>query len=618
MGRMRRADRRRSAASCAACRRSQRSQRARADARARPGRRAPRPHPGGAARLPGEPGQSRPARERCRPPPNSQYGVTGTPTFVINGRVVNDTNVWAGIEPLLRGRLSEQDGGWNDKVQVKRLKLSGFKSFVEPAELRIEHGPDRHRRPERLRQIQRARGDPLGDGRKLAQVDARRRHGRRHLRRHRARARRATSPKSRCWSSARRGDAGGDVAIAPSARSRSPAGSSAAPARPIGSTAATSARRTSPCCSPTPRPARIRPALVSQGKISAVIAAKPTERRLMLEEAAGIAGLHVRRKDAEQKLRATEANLIRLDEILADMELRGARAEAAGARRRALPQALRPDPDRRGAADLRPLARGGRGRRGRAKPRPRRPRRRSRGAAEAQRAAAAWQTEAAPALADKRKAAEAARERASALGHQLAALRAERDGVRRRIAELDERRRTLAADRAREEALRRGRRRRDRPARGGAGGDRRPARRGGEPAAARSTSAPSSMRTRPAPPRPRSARPAPSRPPSRPRRGSPQAALDAAAPEARPRRGRGAADRRADGRTRRRCGARRARSQAARAKREQAEAALGRPARRSPPPKPSASRPPPRATPPRARPPRPAPRSPRSSPRRRR
>ena len=46
------------------------------------------------------------------------------------------------------------------------------------------------------------------------------------------------------------------------------------------------------------------PALVSQGKISAVIAAKPTERRLMLEEAAGIAGLHVRRKDAEQKLRA--------------------------------------------------------------------------------------------------------------------------------------------------------------------------------------------------------------------------------------------------------------------------------------------------------------------------
>ncbi|MEC7933821.1 MAG: AAA family ATPase, partial [Pseudomonadota bacterium] len=41
------------------------------------------------------------------------------------------------------------------------------------------------------------------------------------------------------------------------------------------------------------------PALVSQGRIAAVIAARPQERRAMLEEAAGIAGLHVRRKDAE-------------------------------------------------------------------------------------------------------------------------------------------------------------------------------------------------------------------------------------------------------------------------------------------------------------------------------
>ena len=32
-----------------------------------------------------------------------QYGITGTPTFVINGRVITDTNVWSGIEPLLRG-----------------------------------------------------------------------------------------------------------------------------------------------------------------------------------------------------------------------------------------------------------------------------------------------------------------------------------------------------------------------------------------------------------------------------------------------------------------------------------------------------------------------------------
>ncbi|MEL0212526.1 MAG: AAA family ATPase, partial [Novosphingobium sp.] len=62
------------------------------------------------------------------------------------------------------------------------------------------------------------------------------------------------------------------------------------------------------------------PALVSQGRIAAVIAAKPAERRMMLEEAAGIAGLHVRRRDAEQKLRATEANLERLEDMLSGLE----------------------------------------------------------------------------------------------------------------------------------------------------------------------------------------------------------------------------------------------------------------------------------------------------------
>jgi chromosome segregation protein len=66
------------------------------------------------------------------------------------------------------------------------------------------------------------------------------------------------------------------------------------------------------------------PALVSQGRIGAIIAAKPQERRAMLEEAAGIAGLHVRRKDAEQRLRAAEANLARLDDVLQTMETQAA------------------------------------------------------------------------------------------------------------------------------------------------------------------------------------------------------------------------------------------------------------------------------------------------------
>ncbi len=77
------------------------------------------------------------------------------------------------------------------------------------------------------------------------------------------------------------------------------------------------------------------PALVSQGRIGSIIAAKPQERRQMLEEAAGISGLHVRRKDAEQKLRAAETNLTRLAALLADMDAR------AGQLRRQAKQAER-------------------------------------------------------------------------------------------------------------------------------------------------------------------------------------------------------------------------------------------------------------------------------------
>jgi chromosome segregation protein len=62
------------------------------------------------------------------------------------------------------------------------------------------------------------------------------------------------------------------------------------------------------------------PALVSQGRIAAVIAARPAERRAMLEEAAGIAGLHVRRRDAEGKLKQTETNLARLQDLMAGIE----------------------------------------------------------------------------------------------------------------------------------------------------------------------------------------------------------------------------------------------------------------------------------------------------------
>ena len=61
-------------------------------------------------------------------------------------------------------------------------------------------------------------------------------------------------------------------------------------------------------------------ALVSQGRIGSLIAAKPAERRLLLEEASGITGLHARRHEAELRLRAAETNLERLQDVIGTLE----------------------------------------------------------------------------------------------------------------------------------------------------------------------------------------------------------------------------------------------------------------------------------------------------------
>ena len=62
------------------------------------------------------------------------------------------------------------------------------------------------------------------------------------------------------------------------------------------------------------------PALVRQGQISELIAAKPQNRRRILEEAGGVSGLHTRRHEAELRLKAAEANLDRLDDIGKELE----------------------------------------------------------------------------------------------------------------------------------------------------------------------------------------------------------------------------------------------------------------------------------------------------------
>ena len=76
-------------------------------------------------------------------------------------------------------------------------------------------------------------------------------------------------------------------------------------------------------------------AMVSQDRVGALISAKPVERRLLLEEAAGITGLHSRRHEAELRLKAAEANLTRLDDVLTalDGQLQNIKRQARQANR---------------------------------------------------------------------------------------------------------------------------------------------------------------------------------------------------------------------------------------------------------------------------------------------
>ena len=77
------------------------------------------------------------------------------------------------------------------------------------------------------------------------------------------------------------------------------------------------------------------PALVRQGRIGEIVNAAPQERRRMLEDAAGIAGLHSRRHEAELRLKATEANLQRLGDLISEIstQLQALRRQARQAQR---------------------------------------------------------------------------------------------------------------------------------------------------------------------------------------------------------------------------------------------------------------------------------------------
>jgi len=330
-------------------------------------------------------------------------------------------------------------------LRIRRLKLSGFKSFVEPAELRIEPGltgvvgPNGCGKSNLLEAIRWTMGESSPKSLRGGGMDDV------------IFAGTATRPprdfaEVSILVERNSGDEGGSGESEVTRRIERGAGSAyridgqdvrAKDVALLFADAATGAHS---------------PALVSQGRIGAVISAKPVERRQLLEEAAGISGLHARRKDAEQKLRAAEANLTRLGEILGDQEQRAAqlrRQARAAERYRKLTDQIRGVEARLLHARWLEAERATEAATAEARA----------AAEEVERIAQAITTaqaaheKANAELAARRNSLTDLREHGHELAHQLATARARRDTVARRLIELERLQTSLATDIQREEAL---------------------------------------------------------------------------------------------------------------------------------------------------------------------
>ena len=188
------------------------------------------------------------------------------------------------------------------------------------------------------------------------------------------------------------------------------------------------------------------PALVSQGKIAQVIAAKPEDRRKMLEEAAGISGLHVRRKDAESKLRSTEANLARLEDLMAglDSQMATLKRQAKQAERyKDLSEQITVAEARLLFARWRDAAHAAKEARAAAET----AEAQVAAAQQASKAAQAQQAEAAARLAEARDELADRRDDASAHGHRMASLSEKLEAAEARLADLDRQKARLEEDR---------------------------------------------------------------------------------------------------------------------------------------------------------------------------
>jgi len=319
-------------------------------------------------------------------------------------------------------------------MQISRLKLSGFKSFVEPAELRIEPGltgvvgPNGCGKSNLLEAIRWVMGETSAKSMRSGGMEDV------------IFAGTSTRPE-RAFAEVvlhAQDDAGEELVV--TRRIERGAGSAYrvngadVRAKDVALTfadAATGAHS---------------PALVSQGKIAQVIAAKPAQRRQMLEEAAGIAGLHVRRKDAESKLRSTEANLARLEDLMAglDSQMASLRRQAKQAERYTkLTEQINSHEARLLFARWREAAQAANEAREAAQAAEKR-------VAEAQKAAQAAQKEQAQIAIELSAAREELTDRrddASAHGHRMAALSEKLEAAQTRLADLKRQRERLEQDR---------------------------------------------------------------------------------------------------------------------------------------------------------------------------
>ncbi|WP_199503493.1 chromosome segregation SMC family protein [Qipengyuania sp. YIM B01966] len=325
-------------------------------------------------------------------------------------------------------------------MQLKRLKLSGFKSFVEPAELRIEPGltgvvgPNGCGKSNLLEAIRWVMGENSPKSMRSGGMEDV------------IFAGTETRPPRDFAEVVLQGDGDDGEPLEVVRRIERGAGSAYrvngrdVRAKDVALTfadAATGAHS---------------PALVSQGKIAQVIAAKPAERRAMLEEAAGIAGLHVRRRDAEGKLRQTEANLARLEDLMAglDSQIATLRRQAKQADRyAALSEDIRQAEAQLVFARWRDAARAAdeaRAAAGAAEAA-------VAGAQQASDAATKEQAAAAKTLAAARDDLADRRDDASAHGHRMAALTEKLEAAEQRLADLERQRTRLEEDRGEADRL---------------------------------------------------------------------------------------------------------------------------------------------------------------------